>query len=197
MLVYPFVFYAVNGIEKVWKSQSGIAVSNVKWLRWMKVSKRIVFGISLLTITLGSIFMTTPLIFDRFGVSSIPTTYKAFLRFSYIPSTMLYNSIPLRDVNGVVKSLEWLNGQTNDHSAVLLQQDLVWWADLYLDKKYVIVYYQMDVEKALGAALNHVFDPIYVVWRNQNIGWYGIIVPKYFIYVFSSDRISVYQYTSD
>jgi hypothetical protein len=193
MLVYPFVFYAVNGIEKVWKSQSGIAVSDVKWLRWMKVSKRSVFAISLLTISLGSIFMATPLIFDRFGVFSIPTTY------SYIPSTMLYNSIPLRDVNGVVKALEWLNGQTNDHSAVLLQQALVWWADLYLDKKYVIVYYQMDVEKALGAALNHVFDPIYVVWWNQtqNIGWYGITVPEHFKYIFSNDRIAVFRYSAN
>ena len=191
MLVYPFVFYAVNGIEKVLKSQSGIAVSNAKWLSWMKVTKRSVFGISLLTVLLGSIFMATPLIFDRFGVFSIPTTY------SYIPSTMLYNSIPLRDVNGVVEGLEWLNGQTNDHSAVLLQQALVWWADLYLDKKYVIVYYKMDVEKALGVALMHGFDPIYVVWWNQNIGWYGITIPEHFKYIFSSDRISVFRYAPD
>jgi hypothetical protein len=191
MLVYPFVFYAVNGIEKVLKSQSGIVVSNVKWLRWMKVSKRGVFRILLLTISLGLIFATTPLIFDRFGVFSIPTTYW------YIPSTMLYNSIPLRDVDGVVNALEWLNGQMNDHSAVLLHQALVSWADLYLDKKYVIVYYQMDIEKALEVALRHGFAPIYTIWWNQNIGWYGITVPEHFKYIFSSDRISVLQYSTD
>lgn len=135
--------------------------------------------------------MTTPLIFDSFGVFSIPTTY------SYIPSTMLYNSIPLRDVDGVVEALEWLNGQTNDDSAVLLQQALVSWAGLYLDKKYMIVQYKMDVEKALGVALMHGFDPIYVVWWNQNIGWYGITVPEHFKYTFNSDRISVFRYAPD
>jgi len=107
---------------------------------------------------------------------------------------MLYNSIPLRDVNGVVKALEWLNGQMNDRSAVLLHEALVSWADLYLDKKHVIVYYQMDVEKALWVALKHGFDPIYMVWWNQNIGWYGITVQEHFKYIFSSDRISVFLY---
>jgi len=191
MLVYPFVFYAANGIEKVWKTESRFGVPHVQWLKKMKVSKRSVFGILLLTSSLGSIFISTPLFFDRFGVFSIPTTY------SYIPSTMLYNSIPLRDVDGVIKALDWLNGRMNDSSAVLLQQALVLWADLYLDKRHLIIYYQMNAEKALDVALERSFSPIYMIWWNQDIGWYGVVVPKHFKYVFSSDRISVYQYITD
>jgi len=192
MLIYPFVFYMVNGIDKVLKSQSKKVAIDLRGLKWMKVSKRTVFVISSLTISFGSIFMITPLIYDRFGVFSIPTTY------NYVPSTMLYNTIPLRDVNSVVEALDWLNAHMNDRSSVLLQQALVSWADLYLDRKHMIVYYQMDVEKALAVALEQGFNPIYLVWWNQtlNIKWYGITVPKSFIPIVNSDRISVFQFQS-
>ena len=188
MLVYPFTFYAVNGIERVWGSQGSSVAPGFKWMGWMKVSKRSVVGISLLTVLLGSIYMTTPLFFDKFGVFSIPTTY------GYIPSTMLYNTIPLRDVEGTVKALEWLNGHMNDGSAVLLQHPFSAWADLYLDKKHVIVYYQIDVKEALRVALKHGFDPIFLVWWKESIGWYGPPPPNSFMSVFSSDRISVFKY---
>jgi len=190
MIVYPFVFYAVNGVGRVWQSRSAIAVSGNKWLRWMKVSKRSVLGILLLTVLLGSIFMATPLLFDRYGVFSIPTTW------SYIPSTMLYNSIPFRDVDGLLQVFKWLNSYMYDHSAVLLQQCIVSWADIYLDKRYTIVFYQIDVEKAIEVARNDDFDPIYLVWWNQDIGWYGITVPdRDFISVFSYDRMSVFVFS--
>jgi len=190
MLVYPFVFYVVNGIDKVFKSQGKKVAPTLRGLKWVKVSKGTVFVITLLTILFGTIFMSTPLIYDRFGVFSIPTTY------NYVPSTMLYNTIPLRDVNGVVEALDWLNDHMNDHSVVLLQQSLVWWADLYFDKRHMIVYYQMDAEKALGVALKQGFNPVYMVWWNQNIGWYSITVPKSFIPIVNSDRISVFQFQS-
>lgn len=188
MLIYPFVFYAVDGAAKVLKSQSNRAVLDRKGFRWIKVSRRAVFTIVLLTVLLGSIFMSTPLIYDRFGVFSIPTTY------NYVPSTMLYNTIPLRDVDSVIESLHWLNAHMNSNSTVILQQALVWWGELYLDKKNTIICYQVDVEKGLDLALERGFDQVYLIWWNQNIGWYGITVPKSFIPIASSDRISVFEF---
>jgi len=190
LLVYPFTFYAVNGLAKVWGLQGSSVSPGFKWMGWMKVSKRSVVVISLSTVLLGSIYMATPLFSDRFGVFSIPTTY------DYVPSTMLYNTIPLRDVKSTVEGLEWLNGRMDDGSVVLLQHPFLAWAKLYLDKNHMIVYYQVDVQEALGMALGHGFDPIYLVWWKESIGWYGPPVPSSFISVFSSDRISVFKYPS-
>jgi len=166
-------------------------------VRWMKVSKRKTLSISFSTVFLGSLLLAMPPFFDRFGVFSIPTTN------SYLPSTMLYNTVPLRDVAGTIEAIEWLNGHMNQSSTVILHYAFLWWANLYLNENQFIVYFVRDVEKALRVSLDSGFDRVYMVWWNEdyfawmnvNVGWYGVIVPKYFISVFSSDRISVFQYS--
>jgi hypothetical protein len=196
MLVYPFTFYAVNSVEKVSRSKDKSVASVFRRLSWIKISRKTMLGIFSLTVVFGSIFMAVPPFFDRFGVFFIPTTN------SYLPSTMLYNTVPLRDVEPTVRAMEWLNENMTDGSGVLINHAFLWWADLYLDKRHMIVYFMKDVENALSVALAKGFDPIYLIWWNENylswqnedIGWYGINVPKYFKYIFSSDRISVFQY---
>jgi len=199
MLVYPFAFYAVNGVEKVLESGGKCVSSNLKWMGWVKVSRRTTFGILFVTVILGSLFIAVPPFFDRFGVFFIPVAN------SFIPSTMLYNTVPLRDVKGTVNAIEWLNEHMDNVSSVLVHYAFLQWTNLYLNEKHVIVYYVNDVGKALTVALERGFDPVFLIWWNENyltwqdetFGWYGLTMPKYFIYVFSSDRISVYQYTSD
>ena len=112
----------------------------------------------------------------------------------YVPPTMLQNTVPLQDVEGTVEVMEWLNGRTKDGSSVLVHQAFMSWARLYLDKKNVIVSYAMDVEGALNVASKHGFDPVYLIWWNENIGWYSsLTVPEYFAPIFGSGRISVFQ----
>jgi hypothetical protein len=165
MLIYPLVFYAVDGVAKVLRSQGSEPVLGRRGFRFIEVSRRAVFTIILLTVLFGSIFISTPLIYDRFGVFAIPTTY------NYIPSTMLYNTIPLRDVDSVIQSLLWLDAHMNNGSTVLLQQALVWWGELYLNRENTIICYQVDVDKGLELALERGFDQVYLVWWNPNIGW--------------------------
>jgi hypothetical protein len=107
---------------------------------------------------------------------------------------MLYNTIPLRDVDSVIQSLLWLDAHMNNGSTVLLQQALVWWGELYLNRENTIICYQVDVDKGLELALERGFDQVYLVWWNPNIGWYDISVPKSFIPITSSDRISVFEF---
>jgi len=199
MLVYPFTFYAIKAIEKVSKSKDKNVASVFRRLSWIKVSRKIVLGIFFLTVVFGSIIMTVPPFYDRFGVFSIPTTN------SYLPSSMLYNTVPLRDVKSTVRVMEWLNENMTDGSSVLINHVFLWWADLNLDKRHMIVYFMKDVENALSVALTQGFDPVYLIWwnenyftwQNQSIGWYGLTVPTYLKYIFSSDRISVFQYAPD
>jgi hypothetical protein len=198
MLVYPFTFYAINGVKKLSKLGGKSIVPGFMCLNWMRVTRKTVLGIFSATIVLGSIFLTLPPFFDRFGVFSIPTT------MSYFPSTMLYNTVPLRDVKSTIKVMEWLNEHMNSSSSLLIHHAFLWWADLYLDKKHMIIYFVKDTERALNVALKRGFNPIYLLWWNENylswqnesIGWYGITIPKYFNCSFSSDRISVFRYST-
>jgi len=187
LLVYPFTFYAVNGIGKVLESKSGVAFSKLRWMRWMKVSKKFVGVMLFLTVLFGSLLMTAK--FSDNGVFSIPTTG------IYLPSTMLQNTVPIRDVESVVEAIDWLNEHMTDGSGVLLHHAFFSWGKLYLDKKNVIVHYVTDIEGALGEALENGLDPVYLVWWGENIGWYrSIVVPNYFMQVFESDRIAAFQY---
>lgn len=187
MLVYPFAFYSVNGVWEIWESSSRSVVPGFQWLRWRMVSKITVLGILFCVGLLGSLFITV-----RYGEGGVFYTPNTIL---YLPSTMLHNTIPLQDVNDTVKAIEWLNGHMNNGSSALVHQAFVSWARLYLDKKNVIVYYARNVETALNTALGRGFSPLYLIWWNENTGWYGLTVPKGFASVFSSGRISVFKYS--
>jgi hypothetical protein len=198
MLVYPLTFYAINGIEKALKSNGKYVFLVFRKLGKVKISRKTMQGMFFLTVIFGLIFMSVPPFYDRFGVFFIPTVS------SYLPSTMLYNTVPLRDVKSTVRVMEWLNDNMVNGAGVLINHVFLWWADLYLDKKIMIIYFMKDLENALSVALAKGFNPIYLVWWNENyliwqdqeIGWYSITLPKYFKYIFRSDRISVFQYMS-
>jgi len=185
MLVYPFTFYAVNGVGKVLGSQ-GAVYPDWKWLKWMRVSKRTALGILLCMSFLSSLFIAAR--YRDCGVLYTPST------ILYLPSTMLHSTVPLQDVKGVIEAMEWLNGHMNDGSVVLVHHALLAWASLYLDKKNVAIHYVRDVGAALNVALEHGFNSVYLVWWSENIGWYGLTVPKDFLSIFNSGRVSVFEY---
>lgn len=200
MLVYPFTFYAANGVDKIWRSHqknNGLTLSRTR------ISKRTMRAILLLTVVVGSAFIATPAFFDRYGFFLNP------LVNSYIPSTMLYNSIPLRDVSSTILAMEWLNENMDNRSIVLVHHAFRWWADLYLSKEHMMVYFVKDIENAVEVALAHGYKHMYTVWwnesyftwRNEEVGWYGLTLPGGFkqfsgngtIPIFG--RISVFEYS--
>jgi hypothetical protein len=186
LLVYPFTFYAVNGIWMVLQSKDGVVFPKLKWMEWMRVSKRLVYAIVYLTMLFGALLVTVR-IGDN-GVFSIPTTGV------YLPSTMLQNTVPHRDVEGVVDVMNWLNERMEDGSGILLHQVFLWWGRLYLDDKIVIIHYSIDVQEGLDVALEQGFNPVYLVWWEENPGWYPVDVPNDYIQIFESDRIAAFQY---
>jgi len=186
MLVYPFTFYAVNGVWRVLKSE-GARISGLKWMGWMKISRRSAVGISLVTVLLGSLFMTWPLISGRYGLFGASTTWK------YFPSTMQSSSVPLQDTEGTVKAIEWLNRHMMDGSSVLVHDVFFYWTELYLDKNHVVIFFTSNLEAASNLALENGFSSVYFIWWNEDIGWYGFTVPSDFVSVFESGRISVFQ----
>jgi len=183
MLVYPFTFYAVNGMAKILGWQTG----DVKtYFKRLKVSKKMVKGILLATVVLASIFMVMP----------IGLIYSSRI-CSYFPSTMLQTTVPLQDVAGIIDAMNWLNGHMPVGSCVLVQHPFLSWARLYLEDRNMIVYFVRDVSEALSVALEHGFRPIFLVWWSQDIGWHGLSNPENGTNVFSSGRISVFSINLD
>jgi hypothetical protein len=188
MLVYPFTFYAVNGFWRVLKSQDTRVASGLRWMSWMKISRKWAIGISLVTVLLGSIFMSWPLISGKYGFFGAATTVK------YFPSTMQSSSVPLQDTDGTVKVIEWLNEHMRDGCAVLVHDVFLFWTELCLDKDNVAIFFSINIEAALNLAMENGFNSLYFIWWNENIGWYGFTVPQDFVSVFDSGRMSVFEY---
>jgi len=176
MLVYPFTFYTTNGLEKILNKE--VRPNKI----WKKLSKTIVAS----TILMSILFMALP---SNLAIYGIPTTT------AYFPSSMQQNTVPLEDVEGTIQCLKWLNGNMNKNSTVLVHHAFLSWAKLYLDRDHIIVYYSMNITKALEVAKKKGFDTTYLIWWTESIGWYpNIKVPEAFEIVNSSGRISIYRY---
>lgn len=188
MVIYPFTFYAVNGVMKVLSARHSTVNTGLRWLKWVKVSKRMVKTILAFSFSLGLVFMVCPLFFGKSGVFCLPTTV------CYVPSTMQCNSLPLMDVDGAVKALEWLNVRMDGHSVLLGQDAFFWWARLCVSNSHTVVYFDNDFEEAISLAFQHGFNRVFFVWWNVDIGWHGITVPNYFFRLCDFGRISVYEY---
>jgi hypothetical protein len=76
---------------------------------------------------------------------------------------------------------------------LLVHDVFLYWTQLYLgDKHHAVVFYN-DPEKAAEFALENGFTTSYLVWWNEDIGWYNLNLSDNYISVFASGRISVFQ----
>ncbi len=188
MLVFPFTFYAANGVARVFHT-GGMTISpGFRRLDWLKLSKRSVKGLLVVSASLSLVYMCVPLFFGQAGVFGFPTTV------NYAPSTMQSTTVPLVDVDGTARSMEWLNTRMGAGSVLLAQDAFFYWARLYVDNGRSLVYFKSNVLGAVDLALERGFNRVYFVWWNENIGWYGLTVPAGFTSVYSSGRISVFEY---
>ena len=191
MLVYPFTFYAVNGVTRVAHSDIASVSLRCRGLKWLNGSKIAVAGLLIVSFCLGSVFMACPLVNGQSGLVGLPTTY------AYVPSSMQSNTLPLIDVNNAVDALQWVNTKMTGNSAFLAQNSFLWWSLLCLNDTHAIFYFDSNISAAISSASTHGFNEIYFVWWNTNIGWYGITVPSYFVSLKNFGRISVYAYSGN
>jgi hypothetical protein len=95
-----------------------------------------------------------------------------------------------------VKVMEWLDGNMDNGSCVLVHSAFLLWARLYLDENHTLVAYSTDARGALDVATSQGYDSVYLVWWGESIGWYWFTVPSYFRLVFESGRMAAFQYLS-
>ena len=111
----------------------------------------------------------------------------------YFPSSMQQNTIPLEDVEGTINCLEWLNTNMSENSCLLAHHAFVSWAQLHLNKNHTIVYYAMNLTKAVEVAQANGLREIYLIWWYPGIGWYpSIRIPENFKLTYGNGRIGIY-----
>ena len=185
MLVFPFTYFAVEGLWKVTKC--GKTSSFTGFPNWFKITKKVGIGLSLLTVVLGGLFMSWPLIEGKYGVIGIESTFR------YFPSTMQTSSVPLQDTEGTIQSFEWLNEHMTNDSSVLVHDVFHYWSQIYLNPSHTAVFFNNDIQKASDYALENGFTTAYIVWWNEDIGWYNMRLSNdEYVSVFDSGRISIY-----
>jgi len=184
MLVYPFTFYAVNGVYRLLRGSNGAKG------RVGRFSRKAVFGALGVTVLLGSVYLATPLLMNTNQVGVFVLPYVS-AHFCSAPA------VPYQDVESVSQAMTWLDENMGDNSCVLVNNVFNAWGRLYLDKSHLKVQFWNDAGLALDYALNSGFGSVYFVWWNQDIGWYDVSVPSQFVSSRDFGRISVYEFESD
>ncbi len=144
-----------------------------------------VLGLVLSLIVLGSIFAGV-----RYGDGGVIYSPNTAL---YFPSTMLHNTVPLQDVEDTMRAMQWLDDQMDTDSSVIIHYAFLSWARLYLDRG-IIIHYVRESQVALNMALERGVSSVYLVWWGEDIQWYDHDIPRDFVPIFSSGRISVSHY---
>jgi hypothetical protein len=181
MLVYPFTFYAVNGVSKLFRSSDGVK-HRFGWF-----SGKAVYGALGVTVLLGSVYLATPLLMNtgQTGVFALPYVSAHFCSAP---------AVPYQDVEGVSEAVVWLDDNMGDNSCLLVNHVFTHWERLYLDDSRVTVQFWSDAGLALDDALSRGFGSVYLVWWNTDIGWYDVSVPQGFVALRDFGRISVYVF---
>ena len=182
MLAYPFTFFAVMGIRRVY---GRLRERRVRL--YSRFLGKLPLVMVLLTCVLALAYLFTPVVMG-YSDSSLPGSTGTYAYFSVAPN------VPYEDGQSVVEALDWLDGNMSVSSAVILQHAFVDWGKLCLDSSHVIVHFNDNVIQAVNMAYANGFDRVFFVWWNQTIGWYGVSVPDGFVNVADFGRISVYMY---
>lgn len=174
MLVYPFTFYAVNGITKILQSSQRAIGSTLRRAKWMKFSKIAARLLLFLPFFPGLVFATSM----ATGTANVD------------------RSVPLHDVGDTIVAIQWLDVELDDNSVLLVQSVFSEWIHLYLDDRHTRINFRDDIAGAINIALQQSFNDVYFLWWRENMGLHDLSVPSGFTSVFESGRISVFSYSS-
>ena len=182
LLVYPFTFYAVYGLFRIYQSSArgGLLVYRAKLVA--------VAGL-VMVFLIGFAYLFTPLLAQTENYGVIPVGIS--VHFGAAPT------VPYQDVEGVTQALRWLDANMENDSFVVLHHALLPWGRLYLDKSHTMVEYYDNAEEAVNVGLDHSFAYAFCVWWEEPISWYNVSLPKGFVGVQDFGRISVYAYEGE
>jgi hypothetical protein len=170
LLAIPFAFYAVEGL------------SVIKW-NWYKIS----VGSFLVLLSMGFLFLPNSEAF--FYYDNFP---------SYVPKSMLQNTVQLSDCNDTANALLWVNNNIPADGVLLVHEAFYGWASLTIDSDRLVHYFFSTPEEAINKlSMECLVVSPYLIWWVNGSGWYGQpTVSSLFQEVYQSGNIAVYRYSA-
>jgi hypothetical protein len=172
LLTFPLAFYAVEGFYAV------------KW-NWYKLA--VGFIIAFLSLS----FMVLPNN-NAGGYFNGPFT-------SYIPKSMLQNTVQLSDCQDTSNALLWAQHNMPVNSDLLVHEAFYGWATLTFDINRLIPYFYSNPEQVANQlhATNSSVS-LYLIWWVNGTGWYGMQnTSALFFEQYRSGDIAIYKYFPD
>ncbi len=199
LLVYPLLFFAVQGLERLWRF-----APNVKGKVKRLLPKVFAIAYCFLLLVLSGYYLTTS------PENAFPyfSQYNPYL--AEIPSSMLQNTVSINDNPSLVACFEWLNNNTAESSVIVSHYALSDLAAIYIPSHLIVPVLQgpsMWANLQNGTTLadqmlstaneysagGHI--KVYTVWWISGEGWYGIrSLPSDFKEVYHSGKMAAYLY---
>jgi hypothetical protein len=170
LLVFPLAFLAVEGLSRLGSN----------------LLKKAFYG-AMILLSLSFVALPAEAAFPFFGLFP-----------NYVPSSMLQNSVSLRDCEDVVKVLSWYDGHIGLSGTLLVHDAFQGWARLFLSNSSQVVSYGYgDSERAAQGLVSQGFARVFLIWWVSGEGWHGTVsLPASFVTVFRSNDIAVYSYNA-
>jgi hypothetical protein len=167
-LTYPLAFFAADAFARLKLNLYKVGV-----------------GLMLATLSLGFILLPNSMAFPYFVLFP-----------SYVPTSMLQNTVSLSDCQGTVNALNWARINMNNGSRLLVHDAFHGWASLTLDSSQVISYgYANPAVYAQSLVDNGSKFQLYLIWWVDGNGWGGQpAVSSAFREVYVSGKMAAYAY---
>jgi hypothetical protein len=198
LLVYPLLFFAVDGLDKLWRFW---ASHKTKVMHFAPKVLAGAYVILLLTLS-------------GFYLAESPKSQIAFFStdnpyLSYIPSSMLQNAVPIEDNPSLVACLNWVNTNTPENSTLVIHYALYDLGVIYVPGRLVVPVYEGASGEynqnetgivdgmvwAANSSLHNGTGAVFTVWWVSGDGWYKISdLPSVFKEVYQADRMAVYTF---
>jgi len=167
LLNFPFAFFAIEGFRKI----------NRRFFKGF-------FAVFLSLLSFSFVFLPAEMAFPYFNF---------FLQ--YFPSSMLQNSVSLRDCEDVVKALKWVDDNVGYNSVLMVHDAFYGWALLYTGKVEILRYGYADPESFASNLTGKGYRRLYLVWWIPGLGWHGqACLPSSFTMVYRAGRMAVYEF---
>jgi hypothetical protein len=175
LLTYPLAFYAVEGFSRIKMKKTKIAAG-------------LLMALLVGTLSVGFLVEQNSTAFDYFGAYP-----------SYIPKSMLQNTVPASDTQDTANALTWAQTNMPANGRLLVHEAFYGWGALYFNLGRLIPYGFLNPEDIAKQqfALNS-SNPIYLIWWVNGTGWYGQpTTPSSFQEVYHSGNIAIFNYSTN
>ncbi len=171
LLTYPLSFIAVEGLFAI------------KWSRYKVVYK---IAVAAIIVLLSVSFMVLP---NSGGAIRYLGAYP-----TYVPKSMLQNTLQLSDCPDTVNALLWAKNNLPSNGQLLVHEAFYGWATISFDSNRIMPYFFSNLtDVANSLQKNDSTNPVYLIWWINGKGWYGQpSVPSVFTELYHSGNIAIY-----